>query len=87
MDIEQILNEVIEHMRPSRIQPNEFTVTQFVVQYREICGPLSMGQARRKLNRRVEAGTMGRRKILLGGYLTNVYHLIKEGRDGHNQAV
>ena len=78
MDREQILNEVIEHVCPPRIQPNEFTVVQFMARYREIYGSLSINQARRRLNRCVEAGTMGKRKVLLDGYITNVYHLIKE---------
>ena len=87
MDRKQILKEVIEYMHPPRIQPDEFTVIQFITQYREVYGSLSIGQARRRLNRCVEAGTMGRRKILLDGYITNVYHLIKEDENGHNQAV
>lgn len=87
MDREQILDEVIEYTSPLHIQPNEFTVAQFASRHQQLCGPLSIGQARRRLNKYVEAGLLGKRQVLLDGYRTSAYCLIKEGKDGHNQTV
>lgn len=83
MDRQEILDEVIEFIQPPRIQSNEFTIAQFVARHEQLFGSsLSVGQLRRRLNGCVADGTMGKRKVLLEGYITNVYHLIKEDENG-----
>jgi len=84
MDKNQILDEVIEYALPPRIQPGEFTVRQFAARHQELHSPLSLGQARRRLNRCVEAGILGMRKVLVDGFMKNVYHLIEKGQSDPN---
>ena len=87
MNREQLLDEALEYALPPHLRANEFTVAQFADRHRATIGPLSIAQARRRLKRSVEAGIMGVRKVLLDGYITNAYHIIKEGEDVHNQTV